>query len=46
VQAAAALVIDGVPAADGWHLELPTAQQQLQRVFAATVDFAAGLQGL
>jgi uridine phosphorylase len=46
VQAAAALVIDGRPTAGGWHVELPTAQQQLQRVFAATVDFAAGLEVL
>jgi uridine phosphorylase len=44
VRTAAALVLDGVPTNEGgWRLDLPTAQQQLQRLFAATVDFSAAL---
>jgi uridine phosphorylase len=44
VEAAAALVIDGVPTTDtGWRVDLATAQQQLQTVFAATIDFATQL---
>jgi uridine phosphorylase len=46
VQAAAVLVIDGVPTEDGrWRLDLATAQQRLQDVFAATLDFGRGLDG-
>jgi uridine phosphorylase len=42
VRTAAALVLDGVPTAEGgWHLDLGTAQQRLQALFGATVEFAA-----
>jgi uridine phosphorylase len=44
IHAAAVLVVDGVPTPDGrWHLDLTTAQQQLQTVFATTIDFATSL---
>ncbi len=44
VQAAAALVIDGIPTPDGrWDVDLRTAQTGLQRVFADTIDFAGAL---
>lgn len=45
VRTAAALVLDGVPTTDNrWHLDLAIAQQQLQALFAATVQFAATLE--
>jgi uridine phosphorylase len=44
VHAAAVLVVDAVPTSDaGWHLDLAAAQQQLQTVFAATIDFATSV---
>jgi uridine phosphorylase len=44
VQTAACLVLDGVPTDDGsWRLDLASAQQQLQRLFTATIEFASTL---
>jgi len=44
VRTAAALILDGIPTADGrWHLDLGTAQQNLQALFAATIRFASSL---
>jgi len=44
VRTAAALVLDGVPSDDGsWRIDFAAAQQALQRLFAASIDFAATL---
>ena len=44
IQTAATLVLDGVPSGDGsWRIDLAAAQQSLQRLFTASIDFAAKL---
>jgi uridine phosphorylase len=44
LRTAAALVLDGVPTADGsWTLDLAAAQRQLQALFTTTVEFAGSL---
>ncbi len=44
VRTAAALVLDGVPDANGhWHIDFGVAQQRLQALFGATIRFASSL---
>jgi uridine phosphorylase len=44
IRTAAALVLDAVPSDDGsWRIDLAAAQQALQRLFTASIEFAATL---